>query len=156
MSAAQSDAHMSVEHGDEEAERLLEADQTQTGHHDHNIHTAADHYRTGAGTHLSDLEHSRLRRLLYTSPLLSTWNSRAFEFGAFLFLANIFPRTLLPASIYALARAAPAALLSPCLGSYMDSADRLRVVRLSIGKPFAHARHRSSAISDFVFQLASE
>lgn len=73
-------------------------------------------------------------RLLYVSHFLSTWNSRVFEFGAFLFLANIFPNTLLPASVYALSRAASAAVFSPFLGSYIDRADRLHTVRLSIGK----------------------
>lgn len=72
------------------------------------------------------------RRLLFTSHFLSTWNSRAFEFGAFLFLASIYPRTLLPASVYALARAGSAAVFSPWIGSYIDRANRLRVVRLSI------------------------
>lgn len=83
---------------------------------------------------LDDAEHGRVRKLLYTSHFLSTWNSRVFEFGAFLFLANIYPQTLLPASVYALARAASAALLSPWLGAYIDSTDRLRAVRVSIGK----------------------
>jgi iron-regulated transporter 1 len=81
---------------------------------------------------LSDTEHRQHCRRLYISHALSTWNSRLFEFGAFLFLAKIYPNTLLPASVYALARAASAALLSPRLGSYIDSADRLKAVRLSI------------------------
>lgn len=72
---------------------------------------------------------------LYVSHTLSTWNSRVFEFGAYLFLAAIFPGTLLPASVYALARAASAALLSPWLGSYMDRNDRLVAVRVSISTP---------------------
>lgn len=83
---------------------------------------------------LPDAEHKHTCRRLYTSHVLSTWNSRLFEFGAFLFLANIYPNTLLPASVYALARAASAALLSPWLGSYIDRADRLKAVRLSIRK----------------------
>lgn len=41
-------------------------------------------------------------RRLYTSHLLSTWNSRLFEFGAVLFLASIFPGTLMPMSVCAL------------------------------------------------------
>ncbi|KAM0723125.1 hypothetical protein Q7P37_001325 [Cladosporium fusiforme] len=77
-------------------------------------------------------EHGHICRRLYTSHALSTWNSRVFEFGAFLFLAKIYPHTLLPASVYALARAASAALFSPWLGSYIDHADRLKAVRLSI------------------------
>lgn len=81
---------------------------------------------------LSEAAHRHHCRRLYISHALSTWNSRLFEFGAFLFLANIYPNTLLPASVYALARAASAALLSPWLGSYIDRADRLKAVRLSI------------------------
>lgn len=73
-----------------------------------------------------------IHRRLYLSHALSTWNSRVFEFGSYLFLATIFPGTLLPASVYALARATAAALLSPWLGSYLDKTDRLVVVRLSI------------------------
>lgn len=79
-----------------------------------------------------DIQYARVRRLLYISYFLSTWNSRAFEFGAFLFLATIYPQTLLPASIYALARAGSAATLSPWLGGYIDHANRLTAVRLSI------------------------
>ncbi|EME87965.1 uncharacterized protein MYCFIDRAFT_12962, partial [Pseudocercospora fijiensis CIRAD86] len=77
----------------------------------------------------------RLRKLLYVSHFLSTWNCRVFEFGAFLFLAHIYPQTLLPASVYALARAGSAAIVSPWLGPYIDRANRLRAVRISIGKP---------------------
>lgn len=83
---------------------------------------------------VSDDEHRSIRRLLYISHFLSTWNSRVFEFGAFLFLANIYSQTLLPASVYALARNASAAILSPWIGSYIDRADRLSAVRISIGK----------------------
>jgi len=75
-----------------------------------------------------------ISRLLYASHFLSTWNSRLFEFGAILFVANIFPGTLLPTSAYALARSAAAIFLSPAVGHYIDAGNRLRVVRLSIGK----------------------
>lgn len=75
----------------------------------------------------------KIRRLLYISHFLSMWNSRTFEFAAFLFLATIYPQTLLPASVYALARAASAAVFSPWIGNFIDSAERLYVIRLSIG-----------------------
>jgi hypothetical protein len=87
---------------------------------------------TTASVNLSDSDHRRHCHRLYISHALSTWNSRLFEFGAFLFLAEIYPDTLLPASVYALARAASGALLSSQLGSYIDRTDRLKVVRLSI------------------------
>lgn len=75
-----------------------------------------------------------ISRRLYISHFLSTWNSRAFEFGAVLFLASIFPRTLLPLSIYALVRSAAAIIVGPLVGRAIDSRNRLQVVRLSIGK----------------------
>ncbi|ERF72903.1 hypothetical protein EPUS_08731 [Endocarpon pusillum Z07020] len=71
---------------------------------------------------------------LYISHFLSTWNSRVFEFGAVLFIAEIFPGTLLPVSVYAVVRAASAILLSSKVGRYIDVNDRLKVVRGSIGK----------------------
>jgi iron-regulated transporter 1 len=70
---------------------------------------------------------------LYISHTLSTWNSRIFEFGAVLFLASIFPGTLLYASIYALVRAFSAVALSSWLGAQVDRSDRLVALRYSIG-----------------------
>lgn len=73
-----------------------------------------------------------IKARLYTSHFLSTWNSRVFEFGAVLFLAKLFPGTLLPPSVYALVRAASAICLSPAVGSYIDRTNRLKTVRVSI------------------------
>jgi len=75
-----------------------------------------------------------ITRRLYISHFLSTWNSRSFEFGAVLFLASIFPWTLLPLSIYALVRSASAILFAPMIGRAIDRRSRLPVVRFSIGK----------------------
>ena len=75
---------------------------------------------------------SRVKRRLYVSHFLSTWNSRSFEFGAVLFLARIIPGTLLPSSVYALVRAASAICFAPMVGQYVDQEDRLKAVRLSI------------------------
>ncbi|KAF9046947.1 hypothetical protein BDZ89DRAFT_1007573 [Hymenopellis radicata] len=69
---------------------------------------------------------------LYTSHFLSTWNSRLFEFAAVLFLASIFPSTLLPMSVYALVRSGAAILFAQLIGGFIDSGDRLWVVRTSI------------------------
>lgn len=71
---------------------------------------------------------------LYISHTLSAWNSRMFEFGAVLFLASIFPGTLLYASIYALVRALSAVVLSSWLGARVDQSDRLVTLRHSIGR----------------------
>jgi hypothetical protein len=93
-------------------------------------------------------EDSRNRHRLYLSHELSTWNSRVFEFGAYLFLAGTWPRSLLPASIYALVQAAAAALFSPWLGSYIDHYDRLRFIRLTIRKHLE--AHRNSLCTDHI------
>ncbi|KZL70881.1 iron-regulated transporter [Colletotrichum tofieldiae] len=74
----------------------------------------------------------RITRRLYLSHFLSTWNSRMFEFGAVLYLAAIFPGTLLPMSLYALTRGLSALLFAPTVGHYIDNNDRLKVVRASI------------------------
>ncbi|KZL64931.1 iron transporter [Colletotrichum incanum] len=74
----------------------------------------------------------QITRRLYLSHFLSTWNSRMFEFGAVLYLATIFPGTLLPMSLYALARGLSALLFAPTVGHYIDNNDRLKVVRASI------------------------
>ncbi|KAF2188549.1 iron-regulated transporter [Zopfia rhizophila CBS 207.26] len=73
-----------------------------------------------------------IKQRLYVSHFLSTWNSRVFEFGAVLYLAAVFPNTLLPMSVYAFTRGAAAILLSPAVGRYIDMGNRLQVVRLSI------------------------
>ena len=71
---------------------------------------------------------------LYTSHLLSTYNSRSFQFAAILFLASIFPTTLLPLSIYALVCGFSAILFGPLVGRTVDRLARLGVVRFSVGK----------------------
>jgi iron-regulated transporter 1 len=76
----------------------------------------------------------KISRRLYTSHFLSTWNSRVFEFGSVLYLAAVFPGTLLPLSVYALTRGLSAILLSSFAGQYIDRGNRLQVVRLSIGR----------------------
>lgn len=74
----------------------------------------------------------RIARRLYVSHFLSTWNSRVFEFGAVLYLATIFPGTLLPMSVYAFTRGVAGILFAPAMGQYIDRGNRLQVVRVSI------------------------
>ncbi|KAA8913452.1 hypothetical protein TRICI_003212 [Trichomonascus ciferrii] len=73
-----------------------------------------------------------IKSRLYVSHFLSTWNFRGFEFGAVLFLASIFPGTLLPMSIYALVRAGTSIAFASQIGQYIDHGNRLKVVRASI------------------------
>ncbi|CAI4214107.1 unnamed protein product [Parascedosporium putredinis] len=77
------------------------------------------------------LSTSAVRRL-YVSHFLSAWNSRFFEFGSTLFLASIYPHTLVPTSVYALARAGFAMVFAPAVGRWIDKSDRLFVVQASI------------------------
>ncbi|KAL3486632.1 Ferroporti-1 [Aspergillus germanicus] len=82
--------------------------------------------------HSTSIPAKRVLLRLYTSHFLSTWNSRMFEFGAVVFLASIFPGTLLYASVYALARSLFAVVLSSWLGAVVDRLDRLSAIRHSI------------------------
>ena len=90
--------------------------------------------------HEDHIRNGRIVLYFCVSHFLSTWNSRFFEFGSVLFLASIFPHTLLPVSVYALARAISAIIFSPAVGSWVDKTNRLVVVRASIiGERFATA-----------------
>ncbi|KAE8402845.1 hypothetical protein BDV37DRAFT_294982 [Aspergillus pseudonomiae] len=97
------------------------------------------HHPQSTFPHSPDERHIRnevpgtLTRRLYISHFLSTWNSRVFEFGAVLYLASIYPGTLLPMSVYALSRGVAAILFAPAVGNYIDTGNRLQVVRVSIG-----------------------
>lgn len=95
-----------------------------------NERTALAHNAIGSRDQVS----TRIARRLYTSHFLSTWNSRVFEFGAVLYLATVFPGTLLPMSVYALTRGLSAILFAPAIGHYVDTGNRLQVVRVSISK----------------------
>ncbi|OOQ87965.1 iron-regulated transporter [Penicillium brasilianum] len=75
---------------------------------------------------------TRITHRLYISHFLSTWNSRVFEFGAVLYLATVYPGTLLPLSAYALSRGLVAIVFSSAVGYYIDVGNRLQVVRVSI------------------------
>ena len=81
-----------------------------------------------------ELPPSRISKRLYISHFLSSWNSRVFEFGSVLCLAALFPGTLLPMSIYALARSLSAVLFASAVGQFIDTQNRLRVLKLSIGE----------------------
>ena len=63
-----------------------------------------------------------------------------FEFGAFLFLASLFPGTLLFASVYALVRSLAVFLLSSWVGGLMDENNRLSTIRSSISEQRAGDR----------------
>lgn len=88
--------------------------------------------RDNAGRKQEHQVSAHIARRLYLSHFLSTWNSRVFEFGAVLYLATIFPGTLLPMSVYAFTRGFAAVIFAPAVGQYIDTGNRLQVVRVSI------------------------
>ncbi|KAJ6010190.1 iron-regulated transporter [Penicillium canescens] len=92
-----------------------------------------EHPRRERGSDSQTQVPASIAYLLYISHFLSTWNSRVFEFGAVLYLATIYPSTLLPMSVYALSRGLAAILFAPAVGHYIDVGNRLQVVRVSIG-----------------------
>jgi iron-regulated transporter 1 len=109
-------------------------------------HTARDHTTSESDPLLKrssednfqdqEVQHSVpkvVARRLYISHFLSTWNSRVFEFGAVLYLATIYPDTLLPMSVYAFTRGLSVIIFAPAVGYYIDIGSRLQVVRTSIG-----------------------
>lgn len=89
-----------------------------------------------------------IARRLYLSHFLSTWNSRVFEFGAVLYLATIYPATLLPMSVYAFTRSLSAIIFASAVGQYIDTGNRLQVVRLSIGT------HSHSSPASFLLTMS--
>jgi len=129
------------------AYHLLEA----TASHAHADHTDEWHFESP----VSEGHFRKTQRLLYTSHFLSTWNSRLFEFGAYLFLAAIYPQTLLPASVYALTRAGSAAIVTPWLGHYVDTGERLAIVRISIGKQALSEYQLSSFLTLLSFRRST-
>lgn len=116
---------------DEERAPFLEAQEINYTHPP-NDDGSSDHGQS-IETPDGDWTLNKSKRRLYVSHFLSTCNSRVFEFGSVLYLATIFPGTLLPMSVYALARGASAILFSSLVGQYIDRGNRLKVVRTSIG-----------------------
>jgi iron-regulated transporter 1 len=106
---------------DDERTALLEPDATRQSH---GLSPGSNYHHVSAA----------VTRRLYISHFLSTWNSRVFEFGAVLYLAAVFPGTLLPMSLYALVRGLSAIVFAPAIGWYIDMGNRLQVVRVSIGE----------------------
>ncbi|KAF2149541.1 hypothetical protein K461DRAFT_230750 [Myriangium duriaei CBS 260.36] len=89
---------------------------------------------------------------LYISHFLSAWNIRLIEFGSVLFISQIYPSTLLPASVYALIRAFAAIVFSSAVGTLVDRLNRLQTIRLSIGVQ----RISTAATCGLLFALAGK
>jgi iron-regulated transporter 1 len=69
---------------------------------------------------------------LYASYFFAAWGDRMWEFAAIVFLLEIFPDTLFPASLFGFAECLAGIIMGPQNGAYIDTTDRLRVLRTSI------------------------
>ncbi|GAA6000247.1 uncharacterized protein JCM10292_004052 [Rhodotorula paludigena] len=69
---------------------------------------------------------------LLAQHLSSTWQQRSFEFGAYLFLVNLFPDTTLQPSIFGFFTTGAAILLSGSVGSLVDHYARIPFVRATV------------------------
>ncbi|KAJ4269996.1 hypothetical protein NW762_001669 [Fusarium torreyae] len=125
--------------GDEEAPLLNPSPASPAGNSQHSYqslsqinNTNGDHSDDSSASNTGPWTLSQSARRLYVSHTFSTWNSRVFEFGSVLYLASIFPGTLMPLAVYSIVRGAAAIALSSWVGNYIDRKDRLKTVRLSI------------------------
>ena len=81
---------------------------------------------------LATAEKERTIRPLYVSYFFAAWGVRMWEFAAIVFLLDVFPGTLLPSSLFGFFESLAGILGGPHVGAFIDSNDRLRVIRTSI------------------------
>jgi iron-regulated transporter 1 len=71
-------------------------------------------------------------RWIYASYFFAVWTERMWEFASILYLLQIFPHNLLPASLFGFCEAMGAIVFAPNIGAFLDKHDRLRVLSTSI------------------------
>jgi iron-regulated transporter 1 len=71
-------------------------------------------------------------RKLYFSHFVRTWGDRLFEFGAALFVIDIFRTTLLESSLYGLLTTAFGLLFGDIMGKWVDNSPRISIVNYLI------------------------
>jgi iron-regulated transporter 1 len=69
---------------------------------------------------------------IYVSHFLTSWSDRLYEFASYLFIIDIFKQSLLLPSIYGFTVTVCAILFSNYVGRYVDSTDRLKMVRVTM------------------------
>ena len=72
------------------------------------------------------------RRSLYLSYAFASFGDRAWEFASLVFIVELFPTTLLYASIFGVVETIAGLLAGPYIGAWIDRNQRLPVVRASI------------------------
>ncbi|KAI8577891.1 hypothetical protein K450DRAFT_249796 [Umbelopsis ramanniana AG] len=71
-------------------------------------------------------------RKLYVSHFFRTWGDRLFEFGAALFIIDVFKTTLLESSLYGLLTTGIGLLFGDIMGKWVDKSPRIAVVKYLI------------------------
>ncbi|CAO3673525.1 unnamed protein product [Umbelopsis ramanniana] len=77
-------------------------------------------------------ENSIPYRKLYVSHFFRTWGDRLFEFGAALFIIDVFKTTLLESSLYGLLTTAFGLLFGDIMGKWVDNSPRIAIVKYLI------------------------
>lgn len=71
-------------------------------------------------------------RKLYISHFFRTWGDRLFEFGAALFIIDVFRTTLLESSLYGLLTTAFGLLFGDIMGKWVDRVPRIDIIKYLI------------------------
>jgi solute carrier family 40 (iron-regulated transporter), member 1 len=72
------------------------------------------------------------RRLLYLSYAFASFGDRAWEFASLVFIVELFPSTLLYASVFGVIETVAGLLAGPYIGAWIDRNQRLPVIRVSV------------------------
>ena len=89
------------------------------------------------------------RRLLYLSYAFASFGDRAWEFASLVFIVELFPSTLLYASVFGVIETAAGLLSGPYIGAWMDRNQRLPVIRISV-----IGQNAVMAVASLVFFIA--
>lgn len=83
---------------------------------------------------------------LYISHFLTSWTERFYEFASYLFIIEIFKKSLLLPSIYGFVVTISAIIFSNYIGKYVDIIERLKILRITM-----FVQKMSIIISCFMF-----
>lgn len=83
---------------------------------------------------------------LYISHFLTSWTDRFYEFASYLFIIEIFKKSLLLPSIYGFILTICAIIFSNYVGKYVDIMERLKIIRITM-----IVQKASIIISSFMF-----
>jgi iron-regulated transporter 1 len=73
-----------------------------------------------------------VKRGLYISHFLYVWNARVYEFGIVLFIINLYPKNLLPPSLFSLVSTGSGVFLTNALTKLVNNGERLPIIKSTI------------------------